>query len=118
MTTATSAKTDDYPTTSVPTVTEKIPHARPTTTTEKLQESYQKVSTWTTRARNYFVTHDGRIALVTLLLTLTCVIVQHALGTCQHWVGATPNSVAWNVFVPPCASTDIFEINVAQSSCA
>ncbi|CAF1310119.1 unnamed protein product [Adineta ricciae] len=69
--------------------------------TELLQQSLIKVTSWTERIKNYFITHDGRISLVEFLFALTCVIIQHIMGTCHHYLRDGTNLVNWHMFAPP-----------------
>lgn len=78
------------------------PHAPISNKTEKLQQSLIKVTNWTERTKNYFITHDGRISLVEFLFTLTCVIIQHIMGTCRHYLQILTYTVNWYTFAPPC----------------
>ena len=61
-----------------------------------------KLGTFTDRMKSYFTTHEGRIVLVSLSLTLVCVLLQHIMGTCQHSVSDGGPVVKWHVFTPPC----------------
>jgi hypothetical protein len=70
--------------------------------TEKINLSFIKTNTWTQRVKNYFITNNGRIALADLFFTLICVILQHVMGTCHHYVSDGTNVIQWYVFTPPC----------------
>ena len=59
-------------------------------------------TTWIERLQSYFTTNDGRIILSDLFFTLTCVILQHVMGTCQHSISDGTAMVKWHVFTPPC----------------
>jgi hypothetical protein len=70
--------------------------------TEKINQSFVITKTWTERIKTYFITNDGRIALADLFFTLICVILQHVMGTCQHYVSDGIQVIKWYVFTPPC----------------
>ena len=59
-------------------------------------------TTWTERLKSYFTTNDGRIILSDLFFTLICVVLQHVLGTCDHFVSNGTIVIKWHVFTPPC----------------
>jgi hypothetical protein len=65
-------------------------------------QSFIKTNTWTERVKNYFITNNGRIALADLFFTLICVILQHVMGTCHHYVSDGIKVIQWYVFTPPC----------------
>jgi hypothetical protein len=68
-----------------------------------------KTTTWIERLKSYFITNDGRIILVDLFFTLICVILQHVMGTCYHFVSDGTTVIKWHVFTPPCIC-DLFDL--------
>ncbi len=72
-------------------------HQSNRTNTEKINQT-----TWIERLKNYFLTNDGRIILADLFFTLICVILQHVMGTCHHYVSDGMKVIQWHVFTPPC----------------
>jgi len=61
-----------------------------------------KTTTWTERLKNYFTTNNGRIILSEFCFTLICVILQHVMGTCYHYISDGTIVIKWHVFTPPC----------------
>jgi hypothetical protein len=61
-----------------------------------------KTTTWIERLKNYFITNNGRIILAELFFTLICVILQHVMGTCYHYISDGTKVIQWHVFTPPC----------------
>jgi hypothetical protein len=76
---------------------------------EKIKHNVK--TTWTERLKSYFTTNDGRIILSDLVFTLICVILQHVLGTCDHYVSNGTIVIKWHVFTPPCKVISIDKID-------
>ena len=77
-------------------------HPNPPKLDGSLRTEKPALSTWTDRLKSYFLTNEGRIALASLIFTLTCVVLQHVMGTCDHAFGNADAIVKWHVFTPPC----------------
>ena len=77
-------------------------HPTPPKLDESLRTEKPALSTWTDRLKSYFLTNEGRIALARLIITLTCVVLQHVMGTCDHTFSHDDITVKWHVFTPPC----------------
>src|SRR5690348_1907344 len=69
---------------------------------EKIHNNNLKSTTWTERLKSYFITNNGRIMLSNFCFTLICVILQHVMGTCDHFVSDGAAVIKWHVFTPPC----------------
>ena len=74
----------------------------PTEFGSSVQTANLPSSTWVDRLKSYFLTNEGRIGLASLICTLICVVLQHAMGTCVHVVSDHTKDVKWHVFTPPC----------------
>lgn len=71
---------------------------------QSLIKNINKMTNWSDRIKNYFMTNEGRIALVSLFFTLLCVIIQHIMGTCDHSISDGTTAIKWYIFTPPCKS--------------
>ncbi|CAF1182297.1 unnamed protein product [Rotaria sp. Silwood1] len=67
------------------------------------QNHIDKIKTihWTQRIKNFFIINNNRIALINLLFTLLCVIIQHIMGTCEHSISNGNTILKWYIFTPP-----------------
>lgn len=71
-------------------------------TSPSINSNRKITTTWIERLKSYFTTNDGRIMLSDLFFTLICVILQHVMGTCEHFISDGTQVIKWHVFTPPC----------------